>query len=84
MHASLAVWEEQSRSAFQLPECAQSLVVVDVSRTQSSNHRSARIPPCIGKKNVNEMKSSPLTTQTHSDRDVSVCTQVLSQQPSQH
>lgn len=46
---SAAVWEENDAAedvfVCSLPERAEGLVVVDVSWTQGSYHRSARIPP---------------------------------------
>lgn len=41
---------QQIVSVCSLPECAEGLIVVDVSRTQRSHHRRARIPPWHQKK----------------------------------
>lgn len=38
------VLQKEKRTVL-LPECAESLIVVDVSRTQSSYHGSARVTP---------------------------------------
>lgn len=76
---------------FFLPEGAEGLIIVDVSRTESSNHGCSGVAPCQQRYTCIREKLIAMPAVTHHSVPAArprapthVLTQVLPQQPGQH
>lgn len=76
---------------FFLPEGAEGLIIVDVSRTESSNHGCSGVAPCPQRYTCIREKLIAMPAVTHHSVPAArprapthVLTQVLPQQPGQH